>query len=445
VRPDDRALLIAGLPTHGEWSRPNSPLAKFCPGAAGVHWTSAARRITLTGSASTGLETAESGAVRLSSDAVVFAAPQPPEPDRLLVSPSEVQRIFRGDSERLVERWIAALEVPVAFWELDASDTLAFAKCWRIAAGGRAATTTIDPDGRVAIAAAGDSGPRVVFVVDGGRLMPGPAGPGPAAISVTGSGRVRLMIVIAAGDADLDRTLQVVARRGFTGLHAQRLQHERLLRDYGAALSTPLARLDSQFEWAKALSDEEVRARQSVAAAEALLGVGLRDGARELLKAGCEALAQAWSAWVGDAGLAGAVAGPAPLTPVFGPAADAPDAAAELAPDRLLRWVTTTLWGIVADAPGQAVSLAPRLPAGWTRMALARIRVGRSAIDCDLRVRAPTLIVRVRRASGPPLTVTLAPAGVATGGISVDGIELAGGRARFEAIGEHEAVFEQAS
>jgi hypothetical protein len=375
----------------------------------------------------------------------VFAAPPSPEPDRLLVTPSEVHRIFGGESERVAERWIAALELPVAFWELDAPDRLAFAKWWRIPAASRTTTTTIDPGGRVAIVAAGDGGPRVVFALDGGRLEPGPGGAGASAISVTGSGRVRLLIVIAADDADLDRTLQVVARRGFTGLRDQRLQHQRLLREYGAALSTPLAWLDSQFEWAKALADEEVRARRSVAAAEALLRVGLRDGARELLKAGCPALAEPWIAWTGDGASRGANAGAAVLPDAAGPSADAPEAAAELAPDRLLRWVTTTLWGIIADAPGQAVALAPRLPAGWTRMALARIRVGRSAIDCDLRARAATLIVRVRRSSGPPLTVTIAPAGIAAGGISVDGIELAGGRARFEAVGEHEAVFERAS
>ena len=445
MRPDDRALLISGLPLHGEWSRPDSPLAKFCPVAAGVQWTSAARRITLTGSASAGLERVESGVVCLSSGPVVFAVPRGLEPDRLLVTPSEVHRIFRGDSERFAERWIAALELPVAFWELDVSDALAFAKPWRIAAAGRTLTTTIDAGGRVAIAAAGDNGPRVVFALEGCRLEPGPAEPGVAALSVTGSERGRLLIVVAADDADLERTLQAVARRGFAGLRAQRVQHERLLRDYGAALSTPLSRLDSQFEWAKALADEQVRSRQSVAAAEALLAVGLRDGARELLKAGYGALAGTWTAWTGDGASGVGVADAAQTAPASGPPADAPDAAAELPPERLLRWVTTALWGIVADAPGQAVSLAPRLPAAWTRMALARIRVGSSAIDCDLRARGGGLIVRVRRASGPPLTVTLAPAGIAARGISVDGIELAGGRARFEALGEHEVVFEQAS
>lgn len=78
-------------------------------------------------------------------------------------------------------------------------------------------------------------------------------------------------------------------------------------------------------------------------------------------------------------------------------------------------------------------------------MALSRIRIGPSAIDCEVRARAGQLSARVRRAGGPPLTVTLAPAGIAARTISVDGVALGGGRARFEAVGEHEVVFERTS
>jgi hypothetical protein len=77
-------------------------------------------------------------------------------------------------------------------------------------------------------------------------------------------------------------------------------------------------------------------------------------------------------------------------------------------------------------------------------MELSRIRVGSSAIDCEVRARPGRVAVRVRRASGSPLIVTLTPAGILSRGISVDGVELAGGRARFEAAGEHEVVFELA-
>jgi hypothetical protein len=257
------------------------------------------------------------------------------------------------------------------------------------------------------------------------------------------------MVVAGADGDDLERGLQVIARRGFTGLRAQRLQHERLLREYGSGLLTPSQRLDTAFEWAKVGADEMVRAGRSVAAAEALLAVGSRDGARELLKAGCPPLAAAWSAWTGEQapgpdGVA-SPAGSAGRSVMAADRLESADRAVDLPPDLLLRWVTGSLWGIVPNAPGGAVSLAPRLPPGWTRMALSRIRVGGSAIDCVIRARDDGLIARVRRASGPPLTVTLVAPGIAAQGINIDGIELAGGRARFDAVGEHEVNFGPAS
>jgi hypothetical protein len=412
---------------------------------AGVQGTSAGRRLTLTGSASAGLEEAASGLVRVLFEPLVVTAGTSLEPVTLIATPSEVRRIFRGDADRAEERWATALELPVAFRELDVPDTLAIEQTWRIAAGGQTLATTIDPARRSAVVAAGEDGPRIVVELDGGRLDPAESEGGEAALRMAGSGRTRLMLVIASGDEDLARTLELVARKGVAGLRAQRVQHERLLREYAAALSTPAPLLDSRFEWAKVLVDEEVRRTRSAAQAEALLSVGVRDAARELLNAGIGALAGPWRAWTGEAGSHhGADAG-APPQPAADSPLGTPEAAATLPPAELLGWVVRTLWGIVPDAPGGAVSLAPQLPSGWTRMGLRRIRVGSSAIDCDMRRRAGRLAVRVRRASGPPLIVTLAPRGIASGGISLDGIELAGGRARFEAAGEHEAVFELAS
>ena len=348
-----------------------------------------------------------------------------------------------------------ALDHAVAFRELDVPDSVAFEQAWNVRAAGLTLAATVDPGGRVAIVAAQPAGPRILLALDNGRIESADAEPGAAGLRVSGRGRVRLMVVAGADGVDLERGLQTVARRGFTGLRAQRLQHERLLREYGSGLSTPSERLDIAFEWAKVRADEMVRAGRSIAAAEALLAVGSRDGGRELLKAGCPALAAAWTAWTGeqapDAHGDGSPApsGPAgssrPSVSAADPALESADRAADLPPDLLLGWVTGSLWGIVADAPRGAVSLAPRLPPGWTRMALSRIRVGGSAIDCAVRAREGGLTVRVRRVSGPPLTVTLVTPGSAAQEISVDGIELAGGRARFDAVGEHEAIFGPAS
>lgn len=444
MTPADRAPAIPEVPPfHGEWSGSNSPLANSSPVEAGVHWTSAGRRIALTGSALAGLEAATSGPVRLESGALVFQAGPALEPVGLLATPSEVRRVFRGAAGRCEERWFAALDHAVAFRELDVPDTVSFEQSWQIRAIDSTLAAAIDPGGRVAIVAADAAGPRILLALDGGRLDSVEAEPGAVALRLIGSGRVRLMLIAGADGADFERTLRAVARRGFTGLRSQRMQHQRLLREYPSGLATPSERLDTAFEWAKVRADEMVRSSQNVAAAEALLAVGSRDGARELLKAGCPALAAPWMAWTGEtmpgdgaAGAAGA-AWPAP-----GRSPRSPEEAADLPPELLLRWVTAVLWGVAADAPSGAVSLAPRMPAGWTRMALSRIRIGPSTIDCEVRARGGGLIARVRRAGGPPLTVTLAPAGIVAQGISVDGVELAGGRARFEAIGEHEVVFE---
>lgn len=450
MTPAARAPAIPEVPPfHGEWSGPNSPLANSSPVEAGVHWTSAGRGITLTGSAVAGLEAATSGPVRLESGALLLRGGFALEPVGLLATPSEVRRAFRGPDGRREERWFAALDHPVAFRDLDLPDTVAFEQSWQFRVVGSTLATAVGATGRAAIVAAdpaSTSGPRVLVAVDGGRLDSAAAEPGTAALRLTGSGPVRLMLITGADAADLQRTLEAVARRGFTGLRSQRMQHERLLREYASGLSTPAERLDTAFEWAKVRADETVRSTRSVAEAEALLAVGWRDAARELLKAGCRALAASWVAWTGEAvPEAGALAAAAPVVPAPGPAAASPDHAADLPPALLLRWVTESLWGIAADAPSGSVSLAPQLPPGWTRMALSRIRIGPSAIDCEVRARAGQLSARVRRAGGPPLTVTLAPAGIAARTISVDGVALGGGRARFEAVGEHEVVFERTS
>ena len=444
MTPAQRAGAIPAVPPfHDEWSDANSPLEHSSQAEAGVHWTSAGRRVELTGSAVGGLETAICGPLRLESGPLLISAGIPLQPAGLHATPSEVRRAFRGAEHRSVERWFAALNDGVAFRQLDLPGTVAFEQTWTARAAGRTFVTAIDPNGQVALITSDESGARMLLALDAGRLESAVTEPGAAALRVSARGSLRLMVVTGADADDLDRSLQVVARRGFTGLRSQRVQHERLLREYGSGLSTPFDRLDTAFEWAKVRADETVRATGSVAAAEALLTVGLRDGARELVKGGCRAVQAAWSHWTGEQMIAPEA--PPPLPSAASPARESPDRAADLAPDRLLRWVTGSLWGLVADAPRGAVALAPRLPEGWTHMALSRIRVGRSAIDCVARARGDGLTVRVRRASGPPLTLTVAAPGVPSERITVDGIELGGGRARFEAVGEHEVGFGSAA
>jgi hypothetical protein len=90
------------------------------------------------------------------------------------------------------------------------------------------------------------------------------------------------------------------------------------------------------------------------------------------------------------------------------------------------------------DAPNGAVSLEPALPAGWSGMALRRLRVGRSTLDLRLRRRPDRLVLRVRKLTGPSLLLSVGLPGTPAESVSVDDVELAGPRARFEVAGEHE-------
>lgn len=67
------------------------------------------------------------------------------------------------------------------------------------------------------------------------------------------------------------------------------------------------------------------------------------------------------------------------------------------------------LLGVQPDAAAGAITLAPALPAAWTWFDVVGLRCGETLLDLRLRRRASGLECRVRRASGPPLWITVAP------------------------------------
>jgi len=97
----------------------------------------------------------------------------------------------------------------------------------------------------------------------------------------------------------------------------------------------------------------------------------------------------------------------------------------------------------VPDALNEAVTIAPWLPGNWPGMALRRLRVGKTAIDVEVRRNPGGLIVRVNRVAGPGIRVTLAPRGLPPGAAVQLGEETLGsvGRAVFAAESRHEVIF----
>ena len=383
-------------PLAGLWAPTDFPLSITFPATAGVHWTSAGRRMALVVSATGGLEHAASEGQALIEASELSVGARTLEAGPLLVTPVDVRRDL---ADGVAERWMTALELPLFLWELEAEAGATVGIEARLASGwfgtgGSDDGVSWGPSVRLA-----DAGGRMALMMCEGVGAALRSVSSAAAVRVSGKaiGRLRLAVVLAEDAADLDRSLQLLTRRGFAGLRAQRAQHARLLHDYGPSLSTPLPALDEAFEWAGIRADE-VPAAASASAEMPRLDAILR----------------------------------------------APGELALSDPAGLIRGVLEELWGAATDAERAVLRLAPRLPEGWQRMALSRLRVGGATVDCGLSRRAGQATVRLRRRTGPAVTVTLELPGLTTTGILMDGVSLGGSAARFEAVGEHEIVFDLA-
>jgi len=417
-------------------------------------------------------------------------------------------RVSSGGDGTLTERWLSALELPVAVWEVEASATdTTVALDW---------TTDLLPAAPLPPGALGDlsynltegghrvwlgaraAGMQVALALEGGRVavVESAAGPG-LRFTAEGRGRLRLALIAATGDADLDRTLELLRRKPLVQLRSQRAQHARLLSDYASAFdAAPDVSLGPRIEGAKRALDARLvevpglgrgmaarggpgmllGVRDAAVAAAALLGVGSRDAARDLLRlllatvdeAGRPAgriapggltaaggpddalavlaLADRWLRWTGDAAhLESRAAQLARLRDFAGEEDGARADPLRPEPDDgdavLLRDLVGERWGLDPDARTGEVRLRPRFPAGWTAMRLQRLRVGATVLDVRLRRRFDRVSAVVHRVSGPRVTISLSLDAPKPARLTIDDVELAGDRAAFEAEGEHEVLF----
>ncbi len=100
------------------------------------------------------------------------------------------------------------------------------------------------------------------------------------------------------------------------------------------------------------------------------------------------------------------------------------------------------LWGVRPNALDAAVQLAPWFPAGWATMSLERLRVGHTVLSVRIRRRFGRISARIERVHGPRLHVDFVLRGEPVSeGVSLDDVELRGGRVACEADGSHALVW----
>ena len=254
---------------NGAGPRPgrlDSPLSIAFPREADVHWTSAGRRMTLTLSPGRGLERAMSDGRAVVEGSRVMAGGRTMDRGRLTATPVDARRTLGPGIE---ERWLAALDLPILVWELDAAPGTGVALEAKLGHEWAAADhmdpaelagSDREPNAPATLRLATRAGRLLLVRCTGDESTLGIGSTGAVRLLAETRGPARLTLIAAEDAADLKRTLELLARKGLTGLRAQRSQHARLIRDYGVSISTPLPALDEAFEWAKLGADELVRA-----------------------------------------------------------------------------------------------------------------------------------------------------------------------------------------
>ncbi len=397
----------------------------------------------------------------------------------------------------------AALELPLAAWTLApgtggstaAAWTVDLRRAWPEGGAGELDARLSDDGARLLVTSAGASA-LGLFACRGGLIRAEPV-TGGVRVRCGGAGEITLAALGAVDPADLDRTLDLLNRRGLAGLARQRLQHDdqvvrggaavTLAGDAPAAARFATARLAADASLVELpgvgraplarLPDDErarpgvFRIRTAARTALGLLAAGLREPARDTLRfmARCTEragavpfevslggviaagdardarafvhLAERHFAWTADTAVRDEVAGSVARARVVAAGQDGRGAGAgePLAGD-VLRSMIEDAWGIEPDAPGGSVRIRPRLPAGDARSTLSRLRIGRTILDLRLRRRGLTAQLSLRKVMGPPLVVDCALPGLAADAVELDGVSLGATHARFEATGEHELI-----
>lgn len=269
-RPGERVLRRDLTPVPevpeppGVWGDSSSGLAMDNPAGPDGPWSLAGRRGFLAGGEARGLREAWLHPFRVMLDSTLTVAGGAPSAPRMRLTPDQADRHTEIAGVAVTERWMVALEHPVIYWQVDPGArrpvllewTTDLRRSWPYPAGcGGDLELSVAPDGRsAALAALGDPF-RLLIDVDGGTLEAAPRA-GPAVRwSVRANGPCRVRLLGASDDADLDRSRQMLARRGFAGIRAQRVDHARELASYATSIDLPEPGVVEEFERGKVRMD----------------------------------------------------------------------------------------------------------------------------------------------------------------------------------------------
>lgn len=378
-------------------------------------------------------------------------------------------RVDSHRERRLHHRWATALELPLFVWERAGAGTVS----WETPlADGRAESSD---DGTRVVLASRAVHTRIAFEAFGGGLRIGDGG----RMAWTSDGPSRLLAIAAEGDADLERSLDLMARRTVDGLGRQRAQHAEQLHRGGAAMrSSGISALSDAFDWAKVRGDallgsgldRTVRGHAGESSmltrlAEGMLAAGLSQLPRALRRGGLAGdvvlpsdYTAVFDAWVGEREAAEARPGASPVRrDDSARKGDEPDgstdlrlpALEEVASGRLdapgvaaiLEGAIGRLWGVHPGAPRGEVMLAPDVVRLGGSAAVSRLRIGRTVLDVRFRRQGDLVSVSVRRGAGPPILIDCSLRGVTFSEVLLDGEPIAGPRTRFEVRDSHDLQF----
>jgi len=252
---------LAGL--EGTWAESATPLHQTFPGGSGRMWTLPGRRATVLGAADVGLRQVWMHPFEVARDLTLRVDGAVTTPVSLSIAPDQITRHSQARTLAVTERWTLALEHPVVVWEVEAPPGISVACEWSIdlAADGSSptpvssASCTAAPDARRVVVRWPDGTFRLIIDVEAGTvdasLQEGPT----VRVSVRATGRCRVRLTGVADDADLERSRQMLVRRGFAGMRKQQADHARELATYATSVDVPEAELIEAFEWAKVRMD----------------------------------------------------------------------------------------------------------------------------------------------------------------------------------------------
>jgi len=268
----DLGTVPALPPLATEWNEDETDAT----GQGGVEdgsWRAAGRRVAITGSGAGGPQEVWCHPCRVVFQPFLQVDRLPTAGVGTVETSGGGTRHTRAGEVAVRERWLAALEHPVWYWEVapDSSVpvqlewTTDFRRPWPDPAGGLGdLTLVVAPDGRRAVVGAIGDPFQLVVDVEGGTLEAAPL-PGPAIrFSVLAPGRCRVRFTAAADEADLERSRQFLARRDLDGVRRQRADHAAELASFATSIEVPEPRIVDGFEWAKIRMDSHLASSPGV-------------------------------------------------------------------------------------------------------------------------------------------------------------------------------------